>query len=63
MVGLYVALHFGKPAGETIGSFFGGYILGVLAYKSKNIWGGIIAHMGIAWLMELFAYLQKTYNP
>lgn len=63
MVGLYVALHFGKPAGETIGSFFGGYILGVLAYQSKNIWGGIIAHMGVAWLMELFAYLQKTYNP
>lgn len=62
MVGLYVALHFGKPAGETIGSFFGGYILGVLAYQSKNIWGGIIAHMGVAWLMELFAYLQKILN-
>ncbi len=36
---LYVALHYGKPAGETISSFFGGYILGVLAYQSKNIWG------------------------
>jgi len=62
MVGLYVALHFGKPAGETIGSFFGGYILGVLAYQSKNIWGGILAHIGVAWLMELFAWLQKNYN-
>ena len=62
MVGLYVALHYGKPAGETIGSFFGGYILGVLAYQSKNIWGGILAHVGIAWLMELFAWLQKMWD-
>ncbi len=62
MVGLYVALHYGKPAGETIGSFFGGYILGILAYQSKNIWGGILAHVGIAYLMELFAWLQKAYN-
>jgi hypothetical protein len=62
MVGLYVAIHYGKPLGETMGSFFGGYILGVLTYQSKNIWGGIIAHMGIALLMELFAWLQKTYN-
>lgn len=62
MVGLYVALHYGKPLGETIGSFFGGYILGVLAYQSKNIWGGIMAHMGVAYLMELFAWLQKTFN-
>lgn len=63
MVGLYVALHYGKPLGETIGSFFGGYILGVLAYQSKNIWGGIIAHMGVALLMELAAWLQKVFNP
>ncbi|PTB97545.1 hypothetical protein C9994_02355 [Marivirga lumbricoides] len=63
MVGLYVALHYGKPLGETIGSFFGGYILGVLAYQSRNIWGGILAHMGVALLMELAAWLQKTLNP
>ncbi|MBK6265070.1 CPBP family intramembrane metalloprotease [Marivirga sp. S37H4] len=62
MVGLYVALHYGKPLGETIGSFFGGYILGVLAYQSRNIWGGIIAHMGVALLMELAAWWQKVYN-
>lgn len=62
MVGVYVALHYGKPVGETIGSFFGGYILGVLAYQSKNIWGGIIAHMGVALLMELAAWWQKSIN-
>ncbi|WP_176223762.1 CPBP family intramembrane glutamic endopeptidase [Marivirga sericea] len=62
MVGLYVALHYGKPLGETIGSFFGGYILGVLTYQSKNIWGGIVVHMGIALLMELAAWMQKVFN-
>ncbi len=54
----YCVLHFGKPMGEAISSFFGGYILGVLAYKTKNIYGGIIIHIGIAWLMELFAFWQ-----
>ncbi len=62
MVGIYVALHYGKPLGETIGSYFGGYILGVLAYQSRNIWGGIIAHMGVALLMELAAWWQKALN-
>jgi len=55
---LYSIWHFGKPMGEAIGAFFGAYILGVLAYKTKSIAGGVILHLGIALLMELFAYLQ-----
>lgn len=54
----YCVLHFGKPVGEAISSFFGGYILGILALKTKNIYGGIIIHIGIAWLMEIFAFLH-----
>jgi hypothetical protein len=53
----YCFLHFGKPAGEAISSIFGGYILGVIAYETKSIWGGIIVHVGIAWMMELVAYI------
>jgi len=49
----YVTIHFGKPLGETISSFFGGIVLGVLAYRTESIWGGVIVHLGIAWLMEL----------
>ncbi len=56
----YCALHFGKPLGEAISSFFGGYILGVLALKTENIYGGIFLHVGIAWLMEFFACLQSA---
>lgn len=58
MVTLYTVWHFGKPLGETVSSFFGGYILGYLAYKQKNIVGGILLHIGVAYAMELFAYLQ-----
>ncbi|MBB6463617.1 CPBP family intramembrane glutamic endopeptidase [Flammeovirga kamogawensis] len=54
----YAVYHFGKPMGEAISSIFGGYILGVISYYSKNLWGGVFLHVGIALLMELFAYLQ-----
>ncbi|MBO6517429.1 MAG: CPBP family intramembrane metalloprotease [Bacteroidia bacterium] len=57
MAAFYVFIHFGKPMVETISSFFGGSLLGILTYYSRSIWGGIVVHMGIAWLMELGAYM------
>ena len=54
----YCVLHFGKPAGEAVSSFFGGYILGIVALRTNNIYGGIMVHIGIALLMELFAFWQ-----
>ena len=59
MVTTYCFIHFGKPVGEAISSIFGGYILGVLAFYTRGIWGGVVIHIGIALLMELFAFLQK----
>ncbi len=56
MAATYCVLHFGKPIGETISSVFGGYILGILALYSRNIWGGVFVHGGIALLMEIFAF-------
>ena len=53
MVAVYAFIHFSKPLGETIGAVFGGYILGVLAYRTGNIWGGVWLHIGIAATMEL----------
>lgn len=49
----YVSIHFGKPLGETISSFFGGMLLGIMAHYSRSIWGGIVLHIGLAGLMEL----------
>ncbi|MFT4032538.1 MAG: CPBP family intramembrane metalloprotease [Siphonobacter sp.] len=60
MVAVYACIHFGKPLGETIGSIAGGYILGILAYKSRSIWGGIAIHLGVAWCMELAAFIQSS---
>ena len=62
MAVVYCFLHFGKPAGEAISSVFGGYILGVIAYETRSVWGGIIVHMGIAWMMELIAFIQKLFS-
>jgi len=62
MAGAYVFLHFGKPLGESISSFFGGFILGVHALKKRNIFGGIIVHAGIAYLMEIAAIWQHYHN-
>lgn len=61
MVATYAFLHFGKPLGETVSSIFGGYILGVIAYQSKHIMGGVIVHIGIALLMEATALLQYIF--
>lgn len=56
---IYCSFHFGKPLLECISSFFGGYLLGYVVYKTKSIWGGVIVHMGIAFMMDLFAFLAK----
>ena len=58
MCAFYVAIHFDKPLGECISSFFGGLILGIVAYRSRSIYGGIIVHLGIALLMELIGWLH-----
>lgn len=60
MVVCYASLHFGKPLGETIGSVFGGYILGVISFHTRSVWGGILVHVGVAWMMELAAWMQPT---
>jgi len=59
MCTIYEFRHFAKPLGESISSIFGGYILGVIALHSRNIFGGVWVHMGIALLMELLAILIK----
>jgi hypothetical protein len=61
MAVFYCSIHFGKPPAEAISSLFGGYVLGAIAYQTRSVWGGVIVHMGLAWLMELSAFLVKGY--
>lgn len=58
MIVFYTVIHFGKPLPETISSFFGGYVLGVIAYSQKHIRTGIVFHLVLALGMELFAFLR-----
>jgi hypothetical protein len=57
----YCTIHFGKPIGECISSYFGGMILGVVAYHTRSIHGGFMVHVGIAWLMELGGFLGREF--
>jgi hypothetical protein len=59
MAMFYCTIHFGKPLGECISSFFGGILLGVITYHTRTIWGGLIVHLGIAWMMEVAGYLSS----
>lgn len=60
MACFYCTIHFGKPLGECISSYFGGIILGVVVYNTRSIIGGLMVHLGIAWLMELGGYIGNT---
>lgn len=53
----YCTIHFGKPVGECVSSFFGGLILGVVTFHTGAIYGGLMIHLGIAWLMEVGGYV------
>ena len=59
MAVFYCTIHFGKPEAEAISSLFGGYLLGAIAYQTRSIWGGVIVHIGLAWMMELVAFFVK----
>lgn len=61
MACFYCTIHFGKPLGECISSYFGGMILGIVVYNTRSIFGGLMVHLGIAWLMEIGGYIGNYY--
>lgn len=54
----YCVAHFGKPMAECISSLFGGWILGIIAYKSRSIYVGVLLHLCLAWGLEVLAALH-----
>jgi len=62
MACFYCTIHFGKPLGECISSYFGGLILGIVVYHTRSIWGGLMVHLGIAWLMEVGGFVGNAFN-
>jgi hypothetical protein len=57
MACFYCTIHFGKPLAECVSSYFGGLILGIIVYNTRSIYGGLLIHLGVAWLMELGGYI------
>jgi hypothetical protein len=62
MACFYCTIHFGKPMGEAISSFWGGLLLGIVSYNTQSIWGGLMVHLGIAWLMEAGSWLGLLFK-
>ncbi len=58
----YCTIHFGKPMGEAISSFWGGLLLGIVSYNTGSVWGGLIVHLGIAWMMELGGWIGHLFK-
>ncbi|HUB59692.1 MAG TPA: CPBP family intramembrane glutamic endopeptidase [Puia sp.] len=63
MAAFYCTIHFGKPLAECITSFAGGMALGVLACRTRSVLGGLMVHLGLAWLMEGMSFLFIFIHP
>lgn len=57
----YCCIHLGKPMGEAISSFFGGMLLGIVSSNTKSVYGGLMVHLGIAWLMEVAGFIAHQF--
>lgn len=59
----YLMIHFPKLWLEATGAIFFGLFLGVLALRSRSIWGGVAVHVVIAVSMDVAALLQTRGLP
>jgi hypothetical protein len=62
MACFYCTIHFGKPLGECISSYFGGILLGIIVFHTRSILGGLMVHLGIAWLMEAGGFIGNSFK-
>ncbi len=63
MVAMYTFIHFGKPPAEALASIAGGWALGVVAWRTGSVRGGIVFHLGIAYALEIAARLHGIALP
>lgn len=59
----YLMIHFPKPWLEAFGAIPFGILLGILALRSRSIWGGAAVHATIAISMDLLALMQGGKLP
>lgn len=59
----YLMIHFPKLWLEASGAILFGLFLGILALRSRSIWGGVLVHAGVALSMDIAALLRKQDFP
>ena len=59
----YCMIHFTKPLIEVIAALPAGLVLGLFAMRARSIWGGVLLHVAVAWLMDALALLQGAGLP
>ena len=59
----YMMLHLPKLWAEATGAIFFGIYLGVLALRSRSIWGGVAIHASVALTLDISALLQNHGLP
>ena len=52
-------IHLGKPEGETIGAIIVGIIFGLIAWRTKSIWYGLLLHVAIGFFTDFFILTQS----
>ena len=63
MVVPYTMIHFPKLWPEAIGAILFGLLLGVLALRSRSIWGGFFVHAGVAVGMDVASLVAQGRFP
>ena len=59
----YMMIHLTKPWPEAFGAILFGILLGILALRSRSIWGGAMVHVTIALSMDLMSLAQTGRWP
>lgn len=59
----YMMIHLNKPFTEAVFSVFFGILLGILALRSRSIWGCVIIHYSLALTADIAALIQKNILP
>jgi membrane protease YdiL (CAAX protease family) len=55
----YCMIHFSKPGLEALGAVIAGSVLGILALRTRTIWGGVAIHVAVAWSMDFASLFQR----
>lgn len=59
----YLMIHFPKLWPEAFGALLFGLFLGILALRSRSIWGGFLVHAGIAISMDVASLIRQNALP